>query len=563
LILLRYVLTTYRRQDIVNLIADAELDNTDSPEIGPPPVSQFVDEDPVKIDLPRRIEDGTKEPSSLDPTLSINLEQRRKRKDATIIVGPEQMCSQELPTASRDMERLIKTGAKRKLSVREDEEDLLRSVVPPSPDDFKFTRVKEEDKVKSKSSNHQERLPVREIAVPRGASRDKHATATSSRKALAPKTVNVSPRKKSSFSVEEDKKPVRLDIAQSKQVQEIAKESAEAAVKIEPDTNLIMHTIEMRQEPETPAGVDVFSPSSSQPSTVRVESRDTPPPSEFGTSTEGQRPSRRARGAVSYAEPNLRDKMRRPTKDLVDAVSREEKAQRAALKLEEDSGPKTMTIKSEPESEDAWKNMPAVSAMTVENSPLSSKAPEILPRSITTHKKRRESFLSHTEPDLPSSSSGLAVAALLAESKLARGTATEKLPASETELARSLENLDIYDIKVSPPAQESVPAKEVREAKPVLRFSRRHPSIPRDIIVQDDSEASDMEAPKRNEISASRRRQSTLGGLRNSTTNPELPKKTDPHRSLTRSTSSASMTDAGPSGPRSDRISARRRSMML
>jgi hypothetical protein len=32
------------------------------------------------------------------------------------------------------------------------------------------------------------------------------------------------------------------------------------------------------------------------------------------------RPSRRARGAVSYAEPNLRDKMRRATNELVDAV---------------------------------------------------------------------------------------------------------------------------------------------------------------------------------------------------------------------------------------------------
>lgn len=34
----------------------------------------------------------------------------------------------------------------------------------------------------------------------------------------------------------------------------------------------------------------------------------------------GSRPSRRARGAVSYAEPNLRDKMRRATNELVDAV---------------------------------------------------------------------------------------------------------------------------------------------------------------------------------------------------------------------------------------------------
>lgn len=33
------------------------------------------------------------------------------------------------------------------------------------------------------------------------------------------------------------------------------------------------------------------------------------------------RPSRRARGAISYAEPNLRDKMRRATNEMVDAVA--------------------------------------------------------------------------------------------------------------------------------------------------------------------------------------------------------------------------------------------------
>lgn len=556
------MLTSLRRQEIASLIADAEIDTTDSPEIGPPPVSQFVDEDPVKIDLPRRAMEADKEPLGLDPALSMNLEQRRKRKDTTIVVEPEQTSTRNLSTASRETERPLKAGAKRKLSVREDEED-ARPIVPPSPDDFKFTRVKEEDKLKSKSSN-QEKLgnkSVREVAVSRGSREKPSSTAIASRKILAPKSVNDSPRKKTNILEGKDSKVAKFDIAQEKEVKEFPREVTETTVKIEPVTNTLVCTIEMRQEPETPAGVDLFSPSSSQPSTARIESRDTPPPGDFGISTEAQRPSRRARGGVSYAEPNLRDKMRRPTKDLVDAVSKEEKAQRAALKLEEDLGPKTMTIKSEPESEDAWKAMPTASAI-MQNSPLSSKAPVLLPSSITTHRKRRESFLTQTEPELPNPSSGYAVAALLAESRSARGVANEKLPANENELAKSLENLDIYDIKVSPPAPVVAPEKEIREGKPTLRFTRRHPSISRDIIVPSDNEASDMEALKKSEVSASRRRQSTLG-LRNSTTNPELSKKIDPQRSLTRSTSSASMAEAGQSGNRSDRISARRRSMML
>jgi shugoshin-like protein len=47
--------------------------------------------------------------------------------------------------------------------------------------------------------------------------------------------------------------------------------------------------------------------------------QDTPEPGLY-TSGLVSRPTRRPRGAVSYAEPNLRDKMRRPTNEFVDAV---------------------------------------------------------------------------------------------------------------------------------------------------------------------------------------------------------------------------------------------------
>lgn len=552
----------YRRQEIVNLIADAGLDTTDSPEIGPPPVSQFVDEDPVKIDLPRRSIEEDKEPSSLDPTLSMNLEQRRKRRDTTIIVDPEQTKGPEPSAASKETERTMRTGAKRKLSVRDDEEE-TKSSVPPSPDNFKFTRVKEEDKAKTRFSNQQERQGAkssREIAVPKGASREKQAstTTTSTRKALAPKSVNGSPKKKSSTLAKEDTKPLKLDANRPKRIED-APQDAGTAVKIEQQTVPVMHSIEIRQEPETPAATDIFSPPSSQPSTARVESRDTPPPGDFGTSADVQRPSRRARGAVSYAEPNLRDKMRRPTKDLIDAVAREERARHAGSKLEEDSAPTTMTIKTEPESDDAWKQMLTTSATTLENSPLRSKAPEILPSSISTQRKRRESILNQTETDVPNSSSS-SVAALLHESRLARGV-KEKTSIAESELTKGLENLDIYDVKVSPSTQVSAPEKS-REGKPTLRFSRRHPSIGQDAIGQSDSEASDMEGSRKNNIATSRRRQSTLG-IRNSTATTEPTKKSDAAKSLTRSTSAASMTEGGQNEPRSDRISVRRRSMML
>ncbi|CAK7203355.1 hypothetical protein SEUCBS139899_006088 [Sporothrix eucalyptigena] len=58
---------------------------------------------------------------------------------------------------------------------------------------------------------------------------------------------------------------------------------------------------------------------------MRAEGRDTPPPADISSQGETSRPNRRSRASVSYAEPNLRDKMRRPTKELFDAVAGEGK----------------------------------------------------------------------------------------------------------------------------------------------------------------------------------------------------------------------------------------------
>jgi hypothetical protein len=75
--------------------------------------------------------------------------------------------------------------------------------------------------------------------------------------------------------------------------------------------------------PKTPAVEDIFSPPSTEPSTARPESKDTPPPGHLTSSDQtglAGRPSRRARPQISYKEPALNVKMRRPGKELVDAV---------------------------------------------------------------------------------------------------------------------------------------------------------------------------------------------------------------------------------------------------
>jgi hypothetical protein len=561
------MLIIYRRQEILNIVADAEVDTTDSPEIGPPPVSQFVDENPVKIDLPKRTaKEENEELSGLDPALSINLEQRRKRKDSTGSSESRKSSKVEMQHGVREAAGSLKIGAKRKLSVRDDDEGDL-PIVPSSPDDFKYTRVANEDKAKSKILAQPEKTAgriTRDLAVARGAPREKPTIATviTSRKVLAPKSVNDSPKKSSKASIQVDIKAAKAEVLKLGLAKDRSRERRLDSIHVQTSNEPIIKTTELQAEPETPAAPDIFSPSSSQPSTARAESRDTPPPPDLGLGADAQRPSRRARGAVSYAEPNLRDKMRRPTKDLVDAVTKDQKAQRGSIvKLEEDAPSAMMTIKAESEADDDWKRMPAASSATVENSPLSSKAPisDTLPSSITTHRKRRESILSQAEADLTRSSSGSAIAALLAENRRAKAAAKEKAKENEAAVTNAMSKLDIYEFRGSSPNPDDVPAKPAKGEKPTSRVSRRHSSVPRDSALQSESEASDMEAPRKTEPSASRRRQSTLG-LRSSSSTAESGKELEIEKTLKRSNSTTGIADAA---SRSDRITARRRSMML
>lgn len=560
-------LTLFRREEILAI--------ADSPDdIGPPPVSQFVDEDPVKIDLPRRTKkDENEEPQALDPTLSVNLEQRRRRKDSTAPSELSRLSKVEEPQASREGTTSVRIGAKRKLSVREDEEVPARPEAA-SPDDFKYTRVISEEGPRKSLSENAVRKVTKDLNASNEGAKEKvpAATITTTRKILAPKSVNDSPRKMVKV-ISEDGKPGKGDSVKPITAKDRPKERKPELVKISPPPEPMGETIEVQLEPETPAATDLFSPLSSQPSTARVESRDTPPPVDLGSEAEGHRPSRRARGAVSYAEPNLRDKMRRPTKELVDAVGKDGKPHREnAIKLESDiaSEPKDPTIKPEPEADDAWKQMPVATSTTVENSPLGSKAPvpELLPSSITTHRRRRESLLNNMDLDSARPSSATAIAALLAESRKAKAAAREKAAESDALLARTNAPLDIYEFKGSSPASEEFIQQPVKTEKSVPpRFSRRQSTAVRNTPTPEEGEASDMEAPKRSvSASISSRRQSALG-LRSTSASSIRPSDRDKDngKSLKRSTSATAMPDAATNSTasRNERIAARRRSMML
>jgi hypothetical protein len=468
---------------------------------------------------------------------------------------------------AHEVKESLKAGAKRKLSVREDDDQVNGIAYSgSSPDNFQFTRVVSDEKIKNTTISQPETTTaktIRELAVARGASREKRSTATiaSGRKALAPKSVNNSPKKVARGPATDEVKAAKAVIQRFGVENPRSRERNREPILVKSQPEPIADIIEVQPEPETPAAVDIFSPSSSQPSTARlVDSRDTPPPPDLNSGIEGVRPSRRARGAVSYAEPSLRDKMRRPSKALANAVNKDGKIVQGATIKSEEGCVTSITIKAEPEDEDAWKCMAPASTDTVENSPLRTKATEndLLPSSITTHRKRRESILHHIQSNDSKPTYENTISALVAERRKAKAFAREKALEQEgSNLAKSMECLDVNEFNGPSPTDISN-SQSVREEKSKSRPTRRQSSMARDLTVSDDGDASDIEATKRRQVTVSRRRQSTLDGHSGS-----LGQTSERLSALKKSCSTQDMANRAPDDARSDRVSSRRRSMML
>ena len=132
--------------------------------------------------------------------------------------------------------------------------------------------------------------------------------------------------------------------------------------------------------PKTPAADTIFSPPSTEPSTSRPESKDTPPPGDLSLGQAGMiaRPSRRSRPQVSYKEPSLNTKMRRPGKELVDAVTVDLSRRTSVEPPTSASSSAHVSIKGE-QKEDEWKPLGAIGSLrgrdsTEAGSPLRQKA---------------------------------------------------------------------------------------------------------------------------------------------------------------------------------------------
>ena len=268
--------------------------------------------------------------------------------------------------------------------------------------------------------------------------------------------------------------------------------------------------------PKTPAGADLFSPPSTEPSTARPESKDTPPPGDLNpsaTSTDqasaAGRTARRARAPVNYAEPNLISKMRRPTKELVDAVVPDGRRSTSA-KPDEVSAPPTTVEKEKAKlctaivkrggdegNGSAWKSLPSAAGGSAgaaddvgePNSPLGKK----------TARQNQGQGQAQDEapagpPTLNSSAAANAISALISASATSRrrpvaqasNPESEKRPVPPDLLGERKEkekekekqsHLAVFDFTDSSPLDTASGRPRVDLAKQA-QAGRRHSSVP-------------------------------------------------------------------------------------
>ncbi|KIX97480.1 uncharacterized protein Z520_06932 [Fonsecaea multimorphosa CBS 102226] len=435
-----YPRRTLENAELLALQEEAALQQaTESPELGPPPVAHFdVVSEPPGLDSARTSEDENIGEEVMQ--LPSVLERRRKRRTSTLI---HDLPTEETPGPEPDAlpmkpsQQLLKSGAKRKLDISELDEPVTQQPSNEN-DDFVFQRRQEiwsNATVNSKKASRFTRPPGRESGdatdLATQASPQKPASAT--RKILAPKSTN-SPAKRR-VQVPEKLKDNR-DLQENHPIiKPTRQKDRQAHVIIETSNDQDGKDI----PPKTPAAEagDILSPISTEPS-----SRTSNQPKEATVLNSVEdvlngsigRGSRRARPQVSYAEPNLRDKMRRPSKGLVGAVEGIEKQRESTSSTRgtsmERAKSEDVRVKQENEisgEDERWRD-PAVPASTAR------KKEE--PISPLRGKERKEK-----------------------EDDGTRKSGKQLVPNTSDELEKAVERLSIFDQPSSSPIDDS---KETR-----------------------------------------------------------------------------------------------------
>lgn len=480
--------------------------STESPDLGPPPVARLDDDAPIKFD-PHIEEAPRDDMSSADElrtviededvpaSASVNVEARRKRKDgsSSIQIRRRSILPTEPSGEGDDLAPNLRTSAKRKLSDRDGE----KQTKPATKDDFSFVSKAPAEESQPPERNSAEDLePVSRLPadVP---------VSLPSRKVLGDKSINMSPKKPERLTEKGGKDdwkkgPSILRANASKEQNSIRRRRIAHITLPAAKHDVVMDCIvpsalpELESKPEefrptTPAAPDLFSPASSAPSTKPTGNSDTPPPDDVSmassaASREVSRPSRRASAAVNYAEPSLVAKMRRPSKQLVDALGGIQDPRRA---MSVSSGKKSLRgaeakkeFQDERDEAAGWKDLAeSEDAVLSRQSPLGKRGAADTVDQIKTDE------VDELKSERISASS-------TSKAMLMPGTNLRRSRTSEVGLARNFdpvrrepENTDIYDFKESSSSPPSVTGADPGQAAvQSRRTQRRHSSAPKDLL---------------------------------------------------------------------------------
>ncbi|KAK5053041.1 hypothetical protein LTR84_002015 [Exophiala bonariae] len=473
-----YPRRTLEPADVIALRDEATAqDSTESPDLGPPPVAHFDVQDPIKFDTSRQSEQASADDVSQLPS---TLERRRRRRTSALL---QDMSKEEDSVVEQPVETttspLLKAGAKRKLDASELEEPTRRQ--SSESEEFVFQRRQDQagGLAGGRKSSRFARPPGREndlVNINPTLSPQKNVAG---RKILAPKTTN-SPAKRKVQLVE---KVEALDDSRKDDIRQIAKPSRK--IKLPPALEKLESSyIPVRDErddlqPKTPAALseDILSPVSTEPS-VR-NTHQTKSEAAVLDSVEDVlngsigRGSRRARPAISYAEPSLRDKMRRPGKELVGAVEGLDKQRETTSSHSRgtslDPGrfegenenqvrlPANFKQERNPLSDNRWKELPLTSKKEEPASPLRDKERKEKIREKPSHSSSRTETASvpNDNARTPSSSSMPAPNLINNDGLYAE------------DLKNAVERLSIFDPPVSSPLEDSKEYNDKDAAKAV------------------------------------------------------------------------------------------------
>ena len=533
------------------MCSEAE-ESTDSLDLGPPPVSRFVDEDPVKLDLstlstllkPALSESDTSDqenachrPTSPPTSPSANTTTQNvisETPKASRLNNAGTATKTTAPSEQDTMSQASKTNLKRKSREDDDKENVPVSKPPLLAGLATKHQLGKTAIEKPKPTNR----PIKELPISRKDGRDKPLNAQ--RKPLSAKSSNE--------TLGSPKKSVHAQ-AECKKTKSKGEEKGDEPTKSHPKLSKEPTPIEIPPPslPEAAPSVDIEPeclsvepsvpiPDSPELRAVREDMNDTPPPVDISSRGETTRANRRVRAAVSYAEPNLRDKMRRPnTKQLFDAVTSDSKSVRRTSQVQREEPPSVTSSAaksgsrsgsfrkdgaSQRISQDGCSDADMMMASPLAQKTTRASAMEELPTTVTTDRKKKDSVATshnHKNDEAPGS--------LISKGANRR---LEELAAREVEVAKMFNESDVYEFTDASPndiARELALEDKGKRAKGSRQSrSRRLSSIARDDLQLESINPNEKAATK----NTSSRKRASMAAIRSTKSDLENPRCESP-----------------------------------